>query len=116
MSMGDEKRRFPRIPVNAFVRFYEEVRLSRKYLHGIIKNYSRGGMFIATKHLLSRGTIVTIEIPLETETQELAIVQVRGFVRRVRDEHGEEGIGVEFFELRDGEHEAFEKWMMNLNQ
>lgn len=116
MSMGDEKRRFPRIPVNAFVRFYEEVRLSRKYLHGIIKNYSRGGMFIATKHLLARGTIVTIEIPLETETQELAIVQVRGFVRRVRDEHGEEGIGIEFFELRDGEHEAFEKWMMNLNQ
>ncbi|GAK49116.1 hypothetical protein U14_00334 [Candidatus Moduliflexus flocculans] len=113
--MGEEKRRYPRVPVNAFVRFYEEIRVSRKYLHGIIKNYSRGGMFIGTKHLLAKGTIVTVEIPLETEDEQLAIVQVRGFVRRVQDMPGSEGIGLEFFELRDGEHEIFQKWMNSLS-
>ncbi len=113
--MGEEKRKYPRVPVNAFVRFYEEIRVSRKYLHGIIKNYSRGGMFIGTKHLVPKGTILTVEIPLETEDEQLAIVQVRGFVRRIVDVAGAEGLGIEFFELRDGEHTAFQKWMNGLS-
>lgn len=114
--MLDNKRQYFRIVINAFVRFYEESRsnLTLYYRQGVVKNYGRGGMFISTKHLLPKGSLVTMEIPVEDEMKRMTIVQVRGVVRRFDDLPGEEGLGIEFFELKDPEHEDLQDWMAHL--
>ncbi len=115
--MAEDKRKYQRIVINAFVRFYQESRSHSApyYLQGVIKNYSRGGAFIATKHLLPKGCLIALEIPVEeTETKHIAIVQIRGMVRRVQTDPDNEGLGIEFFELKDSEHEDFQEWMDRL--
>jgi hypothetical protein len=114
--MALEKRKHHRIAVNAFIRFHRESlsQLTPRYYQGIIKNYSRSGAFIATKRLLPKGSLLTLEIPIENETMgHLNIIQVRGVIRRVQDTPGKEGIGIAFFELRDAEHDDFNEWMKN---
>ena len=114
--MLEDKRQYFRIVINAFVRFYQESRSSPTiyYRQGVVKNYSRGGMFVSTKQLLPKGSIVTMEIPIEDELKRMAIVQVRGVVRRFEDLAGQEGLGIEFFELKDSEHDDLQDWMAHL--
>jgi Tfp pilus assembly protein PilZ len=114
--MGREQRRHQRIVVNAFVRFYEDPNdeAAQEFLQGVVKNYSNGGMFISTEHLLPKGTLVTVELPLETEDEKLAIVLVRGVVRWIQYLPEVQGIGIEFFELKEAEKQDFNEWMSNL--
>ena len=114
--MAEEKRYYHRIVVNAFVRFYAESsgQLRSRYRQGVIRNYSRGGLFISTRHLLPKGSLVTMEIPVENERGNMTVVQIRGVVRRFEDLPGQEGLGIEFFELKDSENRSLQEWMVNL--
>ena len=114
--MAEEKRSHHRIVVNAFVRFYAESsgQLRSRYRQGLIRNYSRGGLFISTRHLLPKGSLVTMEIPVENERGQIAVVQIRGVIRRFDDFPGQEGLGVEFFELKDSENRSLQEWMASL--
>jgi c-di-GMP-binding flagellar brake protein YcgR len=111
-----EKREYHRIVLNAFMRFYVESssQLHSRYRQGIIKNYSRGGLFISTRHLLPKGSLVTMEIPVENAQGQIVVVQIRGVVRRFNDLPGQEGLGIEFFELKDTEHYNLQEWIANL--
>lgn len=114
--MAEEKREYHRIVVNAFVRFYAESsgQLRSRHRQGVIKNYSRGGLFISTRHLLPKGSLVTMEIPVENEAGQMTVVQIRGLIRRLEDLPDQEGLGVEFFELKDSENGSLQEWMANL--
>jgi hypothetical protein len=114
--MSDEKRKHHHIPVNAFVRFYPETDepMFRTYYKGIVKNYSQGGLCIVTEHPLPKGCPVIVELPIESENQGLAIVEVRGTIRWVRQLEGRRGMGVEFHAFADSNNQDFEDWMKNL--
>lgn len=114
--MSDEKRKSHHIPVNAFVRFYPESDepMFRTYYKGIVKNYSEGGLCILTEHPLPKGCPITVELPIESEHQGLAIVEVRGRVRWVRQMDGRRGMGVEFFAFAGSSDQNFAEWMKNL--
>ncbi len=114
--MDENKRLFPRIAINAFVRFYEESvdTATQQYWQGVVKNYSNGGMLISTNHLFPKGTVVTLEIPIESEPQNLAIVQVRGVVRWIQQSSGHREMGVEFFEFKESGYKDFGEWMAHL--
>ncbi len=114
--MGKELRIYPRIAINAFVRFYEESvdSATQEYLQGVVKNYSDGGMLISTNHPLPKGSVATLEIPIESGPQDLKIVQVLGTVRWVQDLSGRQGMGIEFFEFKESEHKDFSDWLLKL--
>ena len=114
--MDEEKRKHHHIPVNAFVRFYQEPfdEMAQDYHQGVIKDYSKGGMCISTAHPFPKGCVVTVELPIESETKELAIIEVRGIVRWVRQLQGRRGMGIEFFEFKDSADKDFNEWMANL--
>jgi hypothetical protein len=114
--MKAEKRKSYHIVVNAFVRFYQEPfdSTTQQYKQGVVKNYSDGGMCILTEHPLPKGSVVAVELPIESETGDLVIVQVRGVVRWVRRLQERRGMGVEFFEFTKSENENFNEWMANL--
>jgi len=114
--MDKEKRKYHHIAVNAFVRFYQEPfdRTTQQYRQGVVKNYTNGGMRILTDHPFPKGSVVTVELPIESETNSLAIIQVRGVVRWVRRLEGRPGMGIEFFEFKGSENKDFNEWMANL--
>lgn len=114
--MGENKRKYPRIAINTFIRFYEESfgGDEQRHLQGVAKNYSDGGIFISTKHLLPKGCVVTVEIPVESESQNLKIIQVRGVVRWVGHSPGFQGIGIEFLEFKEAGFKDFLEWMATL--
>lgn len=114
--MEEDRRRHPRIAVNAFVRFYEQSveKTMRRYRQGVVKNYSDGGLFVSTDNPLPQGTPITVEIPIESETAQIKILQIRGVVRWVYHLSGRWGMGIEFFGFTDSEHGDFTDWMSNL--
>ncbi len=114
--MGEDIRQYPRIAINTFIRFYEKSvdRSEQQYLQGMAKNYSDGGIFISTKHLLPKGSVITLEIPIECGPQNLTIIQIHGVVRWVGHSPGGYGMGIEFFEFKDSESKDFAAWMANL--
>lgn len=114
--MSDEKRKHHHIPVNAFVRFYPESGdpMFRTYYKGMVKNYSQGGLCILTEHPLPKGCPVIVELPIESKNQGLAIVEVRGTIRWVRQFDGRRGMGVEFHAFAGSNNQDFEAWMKNL--
>ncbi len=114
--MSGEKRKYRRITVSAFIRFYEgPIDLPEPAYHqGVIKNYSKGGMCISATRSLPEGCAVTIEIPITPETLELKIVQVCGIVRWVEALSERWLMGVEFFELRESEHKNLHEWLATL--
>ncbi len=114
--MDEERRKDHHIAVNAFVRFYQEPfdQTTQQYHQGVIKNYSKGGMCILTAHPFPKGSVVTVELPIESETKDLAIIQVRGVVRWVRQLQGRREMGIEFFEFKDSADQDFDEWMANL--
>ncbi len=110
--MGTEQRQYPRIPIHAFIQFYEESDFQRTPRRGVIKNFSEGGLCVSTDRPLFPGSIVTVEIPIETAQGEIRIVQVRGIVRWLK-ETGRAIMGIEFFALSSDEQADFEQWMAN---
>ena len=115
-GMDEEKRKHHHIAVNAFVRFYQEPfdRITPQYHRGMVKNYSKGGMCILTNHPFPKGCVVTVELPIESETEDLAIIEVRGTVQWVRQMQGRRGMGIQFFEFKGSSDKDFDDWMANL--
>lgn len=112
----EERRKYGRTATQAFIRFYEESGNIEhpEYRRGVVKDYSAGGLRIVTEKPLSKGSVVVIEIPLETETQELKIIQIHGVVRWVQEWAGRHAMGIELFEFKESGDEDFIKWMSRL--
>ena len=114
--MLKERRKYHHIPVNALVRFYSESvdPMFRTYHKGIVKNYSQGGLGILTDHPLPKDCPVIVELPIESDSQGLAIIEVRGTVRWVRQFDEYRGMGIEFFAFAGSSDQDFTDWMKNL--
>jgi c-di-GMP-binding flagellar brake protein YcgR len=85
-----------------------------EYRRGVVKDYSAGGLRIVTEKPLSKCSVVLIEIPLETEAQELKIIQIHGVVRWTQECSGRQTMGIELFEFKESGDEDFVKWMSRL--
>ena len=114
--MAEEKRKHHHIPVNAFVRFYPEPAdpMFPRLYKGVVKNYSEGGLCILTEHPLPKGCPVTVELPIKSDHQGVAIVELRGKVRWVRQIDGRRGMGVELYAFADTSNQNFTDWMKHL--
>ncbi len=114
--MEEERRKQHHIAVNAFVQFYQEPfdKTTQQYGQGVVKNYTNEGMCILTDHPLPKGSVLTVELPIESETKNLAIIQVRGVVRWVRRLEGRRGMGIEFLGSKGSGNKNFNDWMANL--
>ncbi len=114
--MGKERRQYPRIAINAFIQFYEDIPYTGEpvYRRGIVKNYSERGLSISTERPLPEGSIVVVEIPIESESGDIRIVEVRGIIRRVQPSPGRQTLGVELFEFKESGSRNFNEWMEKL--
>ena len=113
----EERRKYERTTTQAFIRFYEETGtgVRPEYRRGFVKDYSAGGLRIITEKPLSKGSVIVIEIPLETETQELKIIQVHGIVRWEQPYSGRRhAMGIELFEFKESADKDFVRWMSRL--
>jgi hypothetical protein len=113
----EDRRKYNRTPTQAFIRFYEEGGRDAKpeYRRGYVKDYSAGGLRIITTKPLAKGSVLVIEIPLETERQELKIIQVHGVVRWLESCAGRRhAMGVELFEFKESADKDFVRWMSRL--
>ncbi len=96
-----EKRKYQRIATDVMVRFREQSvdDSTQEYLQGIAENCGLGGVFLATRHILPKGSIVSL---LFTYIQDDREVQVRAkaVVRWTRRLRKPRGMGLEFFEFQ----------------
>jgi len=115
--MHEDKRKHPHIAINTFVRFWAESDdpMFTRHYKGVVKNYSEGGLCILTDHPLFKGCLITMELPIQSERHGLAIVELRGRVRWVRQFEGRRGMGVEFLEFSGSTNRDFAAWMTNLH-
>jgi len=112
----EEKRKYPRIATNVHVRFRNEFlsKEARDYLGGVAENLSLGGMFVSSDHLLSKGSIITLEFEIESEDKNVSTINARAVVRWVRRWRSPRGMGIEFIEFQGVDNHTFAKWIEGL--
>jgi c-di-GMP-binding flagellar brake protein YcgR len=98
--MGKERRKFQRIATKVHVKFREkEVDDSAlEYYEGVAKDSSLGGIFLATSHLFSPGSIVSLIFKFVLDNEEVEI-KAKAIVRWTRRIFQPRGMGLEFFEF-----------------
>ncbi|MDY0095677.1 MAG: PilZ domain-containing protein [Candidatus Vecturithrix sp.] len=114
----DNKRKYPRISTNFFVKFFRDAvdSSSRQSQQGLAENCSAGGMFIATNYPFSRGNVLNLEFNLSSETMPRRQIQARAIVRWVQRLVNHPGMGVEFLLFNGfGKHE-FAQQIEHLSQ
>jgi len=107
-------RRFTRIMTHLPLTFFRDAgdRAIRYDQKGIIENCGVGGMFIATEHLFSQGSVFTIELELPVEQAATAIrIQARAIVRWVQRVIGHAGMGVELIVFNGSGKYLFTNWL-----
>jgi c-di-GMP-binding flagellar brake protein YcgR len=98
--MSEEKRKFKRATTDIAVQFNEEKvdKATKTYLQGVASNCGLGGMFLVTRHLFSKGSIVNLKFFFKDGDEEVYI-EARAIVRRVQRFRSPRGMGLEFFEF-----------------
>ena len=115
--MSSEKRVHRRAATNVFVQFFQESdghNTRQQYREGMVKNFSMGGMYIATEHPFPRESIVIVKFRLESRTKPLLPIQLRAVVRWVRQVTNPKGMGIEFLEFEGIDEGDFREWMTSL--
>ena len=103
--MGDsmatpEQRRSPRIPVE--VEVHVTPQSEHNFYTGYSQNISRGGIFIATSHVLPIGTELSFEFRLGSDPEPIAVEGVVRWVRghdALRSADLPTGMGVQFHDV-----------------
>ncbi len=115
--MFDEKREFKRVATDVLVRFSEQDvdKLTQEYLQGVAKDCGLSGMFLATDHLLSKGSVVTLNFFFFDEGEEVNI-QAKAIVRWTQRFRRPKGMGLEFFEFKGLKGRDFEQCLAQLLQ
>lgn len=113
--MFEEKRKFKRIASDVLVRFHEQTvdKGTQQYLHGVAKDCGLSGMFLATEHLLSKGSVVSLNFLFFDKEQEVNI-QAKAIVRWTQRFRKPKGMGLEFFEFKGLEGRNFEQCLEQL--
>ena len=113
--MGMEKRKFQRIATNVHVRFREkEVDDSgQQYFQGVAKDCGLGGFFLATDHIFSKGSIVSLIFRFVLDDEQVEI-KAHAVVRWTRRLFKPKGMGLEFFEFEGVHGRDFQRCMDRL--
>ena len=116
--MRPQKRRTHRIRSGVAVRFIGESidRTTRRYLDGVAENCGLGGMFISTEHPYPKGSLITLDFRINSESKELTPVSARGIVRWVQRRIGDRGMGIEFIEFEGLGDRVFSDWIEKVLQ
>lgn len=111
--MLHQKRKTHRIRPGVAVRFFGEpiAKTKRQYLDGIVENCGLGGMFISIDHPFPKGSLITLEFRIKSESRNLEPVKAKGIVRWVRRRTGDQGMGIAFIEFEGLGDRVFSDWI-----
>ena len=109
--MLEDKRQYFRIVINAFVRFYQESRSSPTiyYRQGVVKNYSRGGMFVSTNKKIELGRKVSFFIEFKSNSCNGPLFLGKGIVTRSHST----GLAIRFVEFDMSKLQECIFWMID---
>jgi hypothetical protein len=99
-----EKRIYSRIPYSGYIFFATKV----QFFEGVLKNFSRHGLFIKTPEILPLGEFITVALPYGDDNQSKVLGQILWQNR--------EGIGVELARKRNGDNLKLLKLEMRSRQ
>lgn len=116
--MEQDKRKYSRTSTRLWVKFFRDAvdQTIRKTQQGLVENYSAGGMFIATDHPFSRGSVLNVEFELDSKTENRRVIQARAIVRWVQRLAKNPGMGVEFVLFNGFRKHEFEQRLNAFNQ
>jgi hypothetical protein len=111
--MSNETRKYARLRPGVAVRFFGEPidRTTRQYLTGAAENCGLGGMFISTEYAFSKGSIVTLDFRIDSESRGLTPVRAYGIVSLVQRKGGIRGMGIQFIEFEGLGDRIFSDWI-----
>ncbi len=99
--MFEEKRKFRRVASDVRVQFSRQAvaKETGDYFRGIAKDCSLGGMFLATPHVVPKGSVVLLSFQYVDEEGETVTIEAQAIVRWTRRFLKPKGMGLEFFEF-----------------
>ncbi len=111
--MVNIKRKSCRIRPGVAVRFMGEsiAKTKREYLDGVVENCGLGGMFISSDHLFPKGSLITMDFRIDSESKNLTPVSAQGIVRWVQRRNGDRGMGIAFIEFQGLGDRVFSEWI-----
>lgn len=114
--MVKEHRDYRRLPSNINVRVAHEPmdKETRDYLTAVAENFGEHGVFIATDRPLPVGTIVVIELNLESEDLNREPVRAKAVVRWRNRWRNPRGMGLLFIEFEGLGENNFLEWLTRL--
>lgn len=109
--MFEEKRKFKRMASNVHVGFSKQQvdKETEEYFQGVAEDCGLSGMFLATDHLMPKGSLVSLNFQFHDTKGEQVTIQAKAVVRWLQRFRKPKGMGLEFFEFiglgdRDFEH------------
>lgn len=116
--MFEEKRKFKRIASNVHIGFSKRQvdKETEEYFQGVAEDCGLSGMFLATDHLMPKGSIISINFQFVDGKGEKVTIQAQAVVRWVQRFLGPKGMGLEFFEFNGLGDRNFEECLEQLLQ
>ncbi len=108
--MFEEKRRFKRVASNVRVGFSKRQvdKETEEYFQGVAEDCGLSGMFLATEHLMPKGSVVSLNFQFDDGSGEKISIQAQAVVRWTQRFRKPKGMGLEFFEFNGLEDRNFE--------
>lgn len=116
--MFEEKRKFKRIASNVHIGFSKQQvdKETEEYFQGVAEDCGLSGMFLATEHLMPKGSIVTLNFHFRDSDGEQVAIQAQAVVRWTQRFRKPRGMGLEFFEFNGLGDRDFEQCLEQLLQ
>ncbi len=116
--MFEEKRKFKRIASNVHIGFSKQQvdKETEEYFQGVAEDCGLSGMFLATDHLMPKGSIVTLNFQFRDNDGEKVTIQAQAVVRWAQRFRKPRGMGLEFFEFNGLGERNFEQCLEQLLQ
>jgi c-di-GMP-binding flagellar brake protein YcgR len=110
--MASNRRKFRRVAAGVRVLYSGSAvdRHTREYLEGIARDLSIGGLFLETRSPMPKGTIVDLDVWVESDSEENP-VHARAIVRWVRRFFRPRGMGLEFIDIEGLGARQLEAWV-----
>lgn len=100
--MLNDQRKFKRVASNVRVGFSKQQidKDSEEYFQGVAEDCGLSGIFLATPHLMPKGSVVSLNFQFVDETGEQVKIQAQAVVRWTQRFRKPKGMGMEFFEFQ----------------
>jgi hypothetical protein len=116
--MFEEKREFKRIASNVHIGFSKQQvdKETEEYFQGVAEDCGLSGMFLATDHLMPKGSVVSLKFQFRDANGEEVSIQAQAVVRWLQRFRRPKGMGLEFFEFNGLGDRDFEQCLQQLLQ